>query len=189
MESRSLLIKGIALSALLVLLFFNTEIVASQKKQVITLRGEELTFNYSKEIYWSEEQFNQEYEKYFENKEKYLEDFIESFSSMFLESGLKANDWSISFESRYSLKTKKATYLTLIQCKIDGAASGTAESPYFRTEWLLMPILPRGIDLYNFEYLTDKTLVYEGEINHTPIKITFQFLKPISHCHYHIWYR
>jgi hypothetical protein len=24
------------------------------------------------------------------------------------------------------------------------------KSPYFRTEWLLMPILPKGIDLYNF---------------------------------------
>ena len=63
------------------------------------------------------------------------------------------------------------------------------ENPYFRTEWLLMPILPKGIDLYNFKYLTDKTLVYEGEVNHTPIKITFKFSKLIGHCHYHIWYK
>jgi len=189
MKSRSLLIKGIVLSALLVFLFANTGVVASQKKQVITARGEGIILNYSEEIYWSEEQFNQEYKNYSKNKEKYLENFIESFSNMFLKRGLKATDWRISFESRYSLKTKKTTYLTLVQCIIDGAASGTAESPYFRTEWLLMPILPRGIDLYNFKYLTDKVLVYEGEVNHTPIKITFKFSKPISHCHYHIWYK
>ncbi|MCK4618182.1 hypothetical protein KAT45_04675 [Candidatus Aerophobetes bacterium] len=189
MKSRSLLIKGIVLSALLVFLFSNTGVVASQKKRAITATGEGIIFNYSEEIYWSEEQFNQEYKNYSENKEKYLVNFIESFSDMFLEAGLKANDWRVSFESRYSLKTKKTTYLTLVQCIIDGAASGTAESPYFRTEWLLMPILPRGIDLYNFKYLTDKILVYEGEVNHTPIKITFKFSKPISHCHYHIWYK
>jgi len=189
MKSRSSLIKAIILSALWVLLFANTGVVASQKKQVITATGEGIILNYSEEIYWSEEQFNQEYKNYSKNKEKYLVNFIESFSDMFLEAGLKTNDWRVSFESRYSLKTKKTTYLTLVQCIIDGAASGTAESPYFRTEWLLMPILPRGIDLYNFKYLTDKTLVYEDKVNHTPIKITFKFSKPISHCHYHIWYK
>lgn len=189
MKTRSLLIKVIVLSILWVFLFANTGVVASQKKQVITLRGEGLIFNYSEEMYWSEEQFNQEYKKYSENKEKYLENFIESFSNMYLKPGLKANDWRVSFESLYRLKTKKTTYLTLVQCIIDGAATGTAESPYFRTEWLLMPILPRGIDLYNFKYLADKTLVYEDTVNRTPIKITFKFSKPISHCHYHIWYK
>jgi len=189
MKSRNSLIKGIVVSILWVFLFSNAEIVASQKKQVITLGGEELIFSYSEEIHWSEEQFNQQYEKYSENKEKYLENFVESFSNMFLEPGLTATDWIVSFESRYSLEIKKTTYLTLAQCKIDGAASGTTESPYFRTEWLLMPILPKGIDLYNFEYLTEKILVYEGKINRTLIKITFKFSKPISHCHYHIWYK
>jgi len=66
---------------------------------------------------------------------------------------------------------------------------GHPKSPYFRTEWLLIPILGRGIDLYNFKYLTDKILVYEGEIDHAPIKIIFEFSKPIGHCLYHIWYR
>jgi len=181
--------KVIVLSVLLVFLFANAGVVASQKKRAITTTGEGMILNYSEEIYWSEEQFNQECEKYSENKKKYLENFIESFSNVFLERGLKANDWRVSFESRYSLKTKKSTYLTLVQCIIDGAATGTAENPYFKTEWLLMPILPRGIDLYNFKYLTDKILVYEGEVNRTPIKITFKFSKPISHCHYHIWYK
>jgi hypothetical protein len=108
---------------------------------------------------------------------------------MFLESSLKANGWNVSFESQYSLKTKETTYLTFVQCKIDGAGSGTVESPYFRTEWLLIPILGKGIDLYKFKYLTDKMLTYEGEVNRIPITITFEFSKPISHCHYHIWYR
>jgi hypothetical protein len=189
MKSRSLLIKAMVLGTLLVFLSSNAGVVASQKKRAITATGEELILNYSEEIYWSEEQFNQKYKKYSENKEKYLENFIESFSNMFLKRGLKATDWRVSFESRYSLKTKKTTYLTLVQCIIDGAASGTAESPYFRTEWLLMPILGRGIDLYNFKYLTDNILVYEDKVNRTPIKITFKFSKPISHCHYHIWYK
>jgi hypothetical protein len=176
MKSRSSLIKAIILAVLWVFLFANAGVVASQKKRAITATGEGIILNYSEEIHWSEEQFNQEYKKYSENKEKYLENF-------------KATDWRVSFESRYSLKTKKTTYLTLVQCIIDGAASGTAGSPYFRTEWLLMPILPSGIDLYNFEYLTDKILIYEGEVNRTSIKITFKFSKPISHCHYHIWYK
>ncbi len=189
MKSRSLVIKGTVVSALLVFLFVNTGLVASQKKRAITTTGEGLIFNYDEEIYWGEEQFNQEYKNYSENKEKYLQNFIESFSDMYLEAGLKASDWTVSFESRHSLKTKETAYLTLVQCKIDGAASGTAESPYFRTEWLLMPILGRGIDLYNFKYLTDNILVYEDKVNRTPIKITFKFSKPISHCHYHIWYK
>ena len=189
MKSRSSLIKAIILGVLWVFLFANAGIVASQKKRAITATGEGMILNYSEEIHWSEEQFNQEYKKYSENKEKHLENFIESFSNVFLKRGLKANDWRVSFESRYNLKTKKTTYLTLVQCIIDGAATGTAENPYFKTEWLLMPILPRGIDLYNFKCLTDKILVYEGEVNRTPIKITFKFSKPISHCHYHIWYK
>jgi len=125
--------------------------VASQKKRAISMRGKGLILNYSEEIRWSEEQFNQEYGKYSKNKAKYLKDFVENFSNTFLESGLKANGWSVSFESRYSLKTRETTYLTFAQCKIDGAGSGTTESPYFRTEWLLIPILGRGIDLYNFK--------------------------------------
>lgn len=189
MKSRSSLVKAIRLSVLVVFLFANTGVIASQKKRAITLSGKKLILNYSEEIYWSEGQFNQEYEKYSENKAKYLGDFIGSFSNVFLKSALKANDWNISFESRYSLKTEETLYLTLIQCKIEGAASGTAESPYFRTEWLLMPLLGGGIDLYTFKYLTDKILVYEGEVDHTPIKITFKFSKPVSHCHYHIWYK
>ncbi len=189
MKMRALLIKLAIIGVISMVLFANPGAVASQKKRTITMRGERLILNYSEKIYWSEEQFNQEYKKYFENKAKYLEDFIESFSNMFLESVLKANDWSISFESQYSLETEETTYLAFIQCKIKGASTGTPKSPYFRTEWLLMPILPRGIDLYNFKYLTDKILVYEGETDHTPIKITFEFSKPISHCHYHIWYR
>jgi len=187
-RKRGLLIKAVILSVLLAILT-NTGAVASQTKRIITATGEGIILNYNEEIYWSEEQFDQEYEKYSENKAKYLENFVENFSNTFLKSNLKADGWSVSFESRYSLKDKKTVYLTSIQCKIDGAATGTAKSPYFRTEWLLIPILGRGVDLLSFNYLTDKIIVYKGEINHTPIKITFKFSKPVSHCHYHIWYK
>lgn len=187
MKARSLLIKGIVISILWVFLFSNTEVGAFQKKQAITIKEEGLILNYSEQIYWSEGQFNQEYEKYSKNKAKYLKDLVENFSNMFLESNLKANNWSVSFESRYSLKTKEAIYLTFLECKIDGANSGTAENFYFRTEWLLIPLLENEIDLYNFKKIADKMLVYEGRVNRIPIKITFEFSKPISHCHYHIW--
>ena len=189
MRTKSLLIKVVILSSLLLVLFINTGVIASQTKRIITATGEGLILNYSEEIYWNEGQFNQEYEKYSENKAKYLENSVEDFSNIFLESGLKADGWSVFFESRYSLKDKKTAYLTSIQCKINGAATGTAKNPYFRTEWLLIPILERGIDLLSFKYLTDKIIAYEGEVNHTPIKITLKFSKPISHCHYHIWYK
>jgi len=189
MRRRALWIKLAILGTIVMILLASSGVIASQKKRVVTVRNEGLTLIYSEEIYWSEEQFNQEYEKYSENKTKYLKDFVENFSHMFLASDLKANDWSITFKSQYTLKTKETTYLTLVQCKIDGAGSGTKESPYFRTEWLLIPILGREIDLYNFKYLTDKMLVYEGKVNHIPIKIIFEFSKPIGHCHYHIWYR
>jgi len=188
-KTRSLLIKTVIVSALSVVLFANVSTVACQKKWAITATGEGLILTYNEEIHWDKEQFDQEYQRYSENKARYLKDFIESFSGMFLGRGLKASNWSISFNSQYELETEKTVYSTLIQCQIDGAASGTAESPYFRTEWLLMPLLGREIDLYNFKYLTDKILVYEGEVNHVPTKITFGFSKPISHCHYHIWYK
>jgi hypothetical protein len=189
MKPRAPLCKTVTLSILLVSLLTSTGVIASQKKRVITMRGEGLVLNYSEEIYWSEEQFSQEYKKYSEDKTEYLETFAENFSAHFLKSGLKATNWSISFQSRYKLGTAETTYSALVQCQIDRAATGTPESPYYRTEWLLMPILGRGIDLYNFKYLTDKILVYEGEVNRTPTKITLKFSKPVSHCHYHIWYK
>jgi len=189
MRRRNFLIKAIVSLFLLVFLFTSSGVVALQKKRVISGVGKGLTLNYAEQIYWDEEQFNLEYEKYSKDKEKYLKHFIKNFSKLFLGHSLKATDWSVSFECQYNLNTKETTYLTLIQCKIDGTATGTKENPYFQTEWLLIPILGRGIDLYSFKYLTDKMLSYEGRVNHVPTKITFKFSKPINHCHYHIWYR
>jgi hypothetical protein len=160
-----------------------------QERQVITVKAEELILNYSQGLYWDEEQFDREYAEYSVDKAKYLEDFVEGFSKDFLEPvNLEATDWKVSFRSEYELEADEATYLALIQCKIHGAASGTAESPTFRTEWLLKPIFGSKPDLYDFEQPTDRTLVYEGEIDHIPITITFRFPKPINHCHYHVWY-
>lgn len=161
-----------------------------EERRVITVEAEGLSLNYSQGLYWDERQFDWEYDVYSADKAKYVKDFVEAFSKDFLKpAGLQATDWQVSFRSEYELETDKATYSTLFHCKVDGAASGPAESPYFRSEWLLRPILGTGIDLYAFKYAMDKTtLVYEGEIEHTPIAITFGFPKPISHCHYHIWY-
>jgi len=160
-----------------------------QERRVITVKAEELTLNYSQGLYWDEEQFDREYAEYSVDKAKYLEDFVEGFSKDFLEpANLEATDWKVSFISEYELEADKATYLALFQCKIQGAASGTMENPTFKFEWLLKPIFGNRPDLFDFERLTDRMLVYEGEIDHTPITITLRFPKPINHCHYHVWY-
>jgi len=163
---------------------------AIQEGRVITVEAEELILNYSQELYWDEGQFAQEYDVYSADKARYLEDIVEGFSDEFLKpANLQVTGWRISLRSEYELEAGKATYLALIQCKIHGAASGTAEKPYFRSEWLLKPLLGERADLYDFEYTADRTaLVYEGKTDHTPITIIFRFPKPIDHCHYHIWY-
>ena len=62
------LIKVTTLAVLLIFLFDASGVVASQKRRIITVKGEGLFLDYSEQIYWSEEQFNQEYEKYSANK-------------------------------------------------------------------------------------------------------------------------
>jgi len=165
-------------------------LVPTQEGRVITVEADALTLNYSQELYWDEEQFAREYDAYSADKARYLEDIMESFSEKFLKpANLQATGWRVSFRSEYELETDRAAYLTLIQCEIRGAASGTAEGPYFRSEWLLKPLLGKSTDLYDFEYTPDKTtLVYEGESDHTPITIILRFPKPVDHCLYHIWY-
>jgi hypothetical protein len=163
---------------------------AVQEKRVITVEAEGLILDYSQGLHWDEKRFDREYDAYSTDKAKYLQDFVEGFSKEFLNpANLEATDWKVSFVSEYELEADKATYLALIQCKIHGAASGTAESPTFRTEWLLRPIFGGRPDLYDLERPTDRMFVYEGEIDHTPITITLRFPKPINHCHYHVWYK
>ena len=163
---------------------------AIHKRRLITLEAEDLSLNYSQELYWNEEGFAREYDVYSADKARYVEGIVEGFSEEFLKpSNLQATGWRVSFISEYELETDKATSLALIRCKIDGAASGTLERPYFRSEWLLRSLLEKGVDLYDFEYTPDKTtLAYEGETDHASITIILRFPKPVGHCHYHIWY-
>jgi len=190
MKMITLSIRLAALGALLMVLSLGSNAFASQKEHIITMTIEKLNFNYSKELYWDKEQFNREYEKYSKNEAEYLKNFVESFSTKFLKSNLiKATDWNISFKSQYELKTGKLIYSSLIHCRIEGAATGMVKNPTFRTEWLLTPILGNKIDLLDFNYATDKILIYKSEINHIPTTIIFKSPKAISHCHYHIWYK
>jgi hypothetical protein len=159
---------------------------ASQEKLVITVEAAELTLNYSQEIYWNEEQFDQEYGKFSADKVGYLEDFVKSFTAAHIEPyDLQATGWAISLISEYELETGEATYSTLLQCKVHGAWSGS----WFGFEWLLKPIFGVRLDLMDFEQLTDRMLVYEGESDQIPITITLIFPRPVDHCHYHVWYR
>ena len=189
MKTKSLelrLIIGIILS---VVLLSSLTVMASPLKKAITVTGEGLILNYTEEKYFTEEQFNYEYKKYCKNKSQYLADFVENFSSIFLTSSLQAHDWLISFESRYSLSTRETKCVILIRCKVEGAGTGQIDKPYFRTEWLLIPLLGRSIDLYQFNYQKDKIIAYHGKVKGIPMSITFKFSKSIDHCHYHIWYR
>lgn len=162
---------------------------AIKERRGITVEAEGLALNYSQEFYWDEERFDREYDAYSVDKARYFEDFARGFSKDFLEpANLEATGWKVSFVSEYELETDKAAYLALFQCKIQEAASGTAENPTFRFEWLLRPIFGSRPDLYDFEQAAEGVLAYEGEIDHTPMTITLRFTKPIKHCHYHVWY-
>jgi hypothetical protein len=189
MKTKGFRLKVIIYIILLLVLLSSLTVMASPLKKAITVTGEGLILNYTEENYFTEEQFNYEYKKYCKNKSQYLADFVENFSSTFLTSSLQAYDWFISFESRYSMRTRETKCLILIKCKVEGAGTGQIDKPYFRTEWLLIPLLGKSIDLYQFNYQKDEIVAYHGKVKGIPITITFKFLKPINHCHYHIWYR
>jgi hypothetical protein len=187
--SPSTLISSPPAPAVMATLTPTISLAAVQEKRVITVEAEGLELNYSQALHWDEKRFDREYYAYSTDKPKYLRDFSEAFSKEFLNPvNLEATDWKVSFTSEYELETDKAKYIALFQCKIHGAASGTAESPTFRTEWLLRPIFGNRLDLYNFECPTESMIVYAGKIDRIPITLTLRFPEPIHHCHYHIWY-
>jgi len=163
------------------------------ESQVIVVEGVEGEENgsflwYNQELYWDEEQFNEEYEKYSTDKAGYLKNFVESLSEGWSSHRVEATDWTISFRSKYELATDVATYSALIRCRVSGSgAVSEGAHPTFIFNWLLEPM---GFDLYALEYTPDRTaLVWEGELGHIPTTITLRFPWPIGHCHYHIWYR
>jgi len=51
MRVKTLLIKTITLSALLIVLSISSSAIASQKERIITMTIEKLNFDYSKELY------------------------------------------------------------------------------------------------------------------------------------------
>lgn len=195
MRRRSLSIRATVVGSMLLLLLitvgcFHPQLTslagASKERQVIIVEAEELILNYTEELFWAKEQFDQEYGEFSADKAKYLEDFVESFTAEHIVPyGLEATGWIVSLISEYELETSEATYSALFRCKVHGAWSGS----WFSFEWLLRPIFGGRPDLMDFEQPTDGTLVYEGEIDHVPITITLIFSRPISHCHYHVWYR
>lgn len=164
----------------------------AELEQVITVEAEEEVLNYSMNLYWDEGQFVQEYGKFLTDKAKYLGDLAESLSKEWEKVAyyeVETADWAISFRSEYGLEGE-TTYLARIICNVEGPEIGTTGRPYYAFEWLLKPIFGARADLYAFEYSPDgTTLIYEGEIEHTPTTISLVFPKPISHCHYHVWYR
>lgn len=184
MKSRTLG-KAVLVGIALVVLTFG--VAEAEIQRIITVKAEEGALNYSEALYWTEEQFDQEYKEFSVNKANYLGNFQSRFTADHIAPySLKATGWAVSFISEYELKTNKVRQFSLYQCKVQGAWSGS----WFRFEWLLRPIFGGAPDLYGFKYTPDKTgLVYKGEVDHVPTTITLIFPKPISHCHYHVWYR
>lgn|GEM_PF-1928542 len=158
---------------------------ASPEKQAITVEAAGEVLNYSEERFWDEGEFKGEYGRFSADKAKYLEGFVGSFTADHLAPySLEASGWAVSLISEYELETSEATYSALFRCKVHGAWSGS----WFSFEWLLRPLFGGRPDLMDFTQPTAQTLVYRGEIDHTPITITLIFPRPISHCHYHVWY-
>jgi hypothetical protein len=189
MKARTL-VKTVLVGVALAVLVFAAAGAGLQRAITVEAEGEVLS--YSDDLYWDEGQFDQEYREFSAGKAKYMNDLVQSLSKEWREGAyyeVETKNWAISFRSEYELEGE-ATYLARILCDVQGPEIGTTGSPYYAFEWLLKPIFGAGPDLYAFEYSPDgKSLIYEGEIEYSPITITLIFPKPISHCHYHVWYR
>lgn len=168
---------------------------ASQERQIITVEVEELILNYSEELFWTKEQFDQEYREFLADKAGYLGDIEEDLLRQWSEYGIETTDWSVSFITEYE-ETGKAAYSTLVRCEVHNAISKSGDSYYARFEWLLRPL---GLDFIDdgFEESTDG-LSWEGTINGLPTTIIVKlpprdsvyeaWHHPNGHCHAHAWW-
>lgn len=116
-----------------------------------------------------------------------------------------ADDFSVISENERAFETwlvdefvKEVTGVEVSNCSVDLNPSN--RSAYLRCDvlgamygedsynmhFLLKGTARFGFDLYGFEQHETK-LMYEGELNGAPVKITFEFPFAISHCHEHVW--
>jgi hypothetical protein len=161
-------------------------------ERTIFVSANDNILNYTEQIYWDEQTYNEEYTKFCNDKAKYVEDLsIAHLQSWQTNSYYHVNaaNWLIAFVSRYEAN-EGSTYLVSIGCSVEGPQIGTEDKPYYAFEWLVKPIFGTTADLYAFHHsLSGKTLIYEGERDGIATSITLVFAQPITHCHYHVWYK
>lgn len=161
----------------------------------VTVRAEGLTLNYSRELYWNEGRFDQEYEEFSQDKARYLTGSAEGLLQDWSQYGIGVTDWAISFRVEYE-ETGKSSYSSLLRCEIHDAISKSGNRYSARFGWLLRPL---GLDFIddNFEETKDG-LSWEGEINSVPTSIMVKLPprdtiyeawgQPNGHCHAHAWW-
>lgn len=188
--NRRMLVKGWIVVISLVAMMFTA--AGAEIERLIVVSADYSILNYTEQIYWDEEAYNEEYTKFCSDKAKYLDDSSDEHLQAWRKNSyysVDAADWSIAFVSRYQAN-EDSTYLGSIGCSVEGPQIGTEDKPYYAFEWLVKPIFGATADLYAFHYsLSGKVLIYEGEIDGIATSITLMFLQPITHCHYHVWYK
>lgn len=167
----------------------------SQTMQAITVEVNELNLNYRKVRFWKEQEFNQQYETFSTDKDKYLSDIAKNYRGKWSGYGVKINDWTIFFKSEYH-KGGEARYSTTLKCVVHKAISKRDSEYYARFGWLLGPLDLDFID-DNFKESTEG-LSLEGTCNTIPTSIMVELPPkdsiyqawdhPNGHCHAHVWW-
>lgn len=178
------------------LLAFSLTGFTAVKERVITVGVEEVTLCYREEVRWDEEGFTREYKAYLSDKRGYVRDLAEETAIGWGRYGVTIGDWRLSFRESYALETDKATYLTLLECVVEGAVSKRQTSYTARFQWLLTPL---GLDFINDSFVPSKTgLSWKGELNGIPTTVVIKvppqeadyapWHHPNGHCHAHVWW-
>lgn len=142
-------------------------------KRVVEVEADGLTLHYLRQSFWEEARFS----AHLANQAQFKADCKEHFEQGLAQSSVSASDYSFSFDS--------ATQSTVIRCDIHDAVSRTGDRYTARFEWLE---LPQGVDLLNFDKVSEDKLKGETEVNGIPVTITLLFSASIGNCHWHVWW-
>ncbi len=142
--------------------------IGAEARQIIYIQAEAEILHYSRQSFWTDEEFS----KILESKGKFESEYVASFQHDLENYDKQVFNGEVIFD-----KSRKSTTLV---CDIEGAMY-SADSYDF--DWLLGDL---PFDLYQFEQ-SERELDYEGEVNATDTRIRLIFPYPIAHCHEHVW--
>ena len=182
-----LILGGLLVLSLIISVIYTSPVSAKEIGRTIDVKAKSKRLVYTERTRLDGRQFDSQYKEFSANREKYFRSFTRSLLAKHIKPyNLETSEWSISYLSEYRPEHEEENYFSSLQCRIDGAWSRS----WFKFQWLLKPILGDKADLYNFNYVEEGTaLLYEGEIEGSPITIILHFPQPINHCHYHVWYK